>query len=185
MAAAQESLDLLRSIDASLKHLVRLMAATMVVAPSVASDSELDSQYGDPKVNFNPRGWKGQSFKGRRYSQCPPEFLDALAEALDYFAGKADEKNEVTDKGKPVGDFKRKDAARARGWAARARKGTGAASPSAQAAGEPGRRAVPAAWAGDVDPDANAGADDTVDDDPFASDTEEVSAADIPWGPRS
>jgi hypothetical protein len=60
-------------------------------------------------------------------SQCPPEYLDLLAEMFDYFADKAERNNEQTTKGKPKAPYNRKDAARARGWAARARNGHRAA----------------------------------------------------------
>lgn len=119
-----ESILLLRSIDASLKELVSGMRARKAAGPKeVASDRDLDGKYGDPKVTANPRDWNGPSFKGRKYSECPAEFLDLVAEMMDYFAQKADQNNERTDKGKPVSFYKRGDAARARGWAKRIREG--------------------------------------------------------------
>lgn len=121
MSASEETLALLRSIDASLKLLVKQQA---VSAPkAVADDRDLDSKYGDPLVKFMPRDWSGPSYKNRAMSECPPELLDMLAETFDYFAQKAAEADERTDAGKPVADFKRKDAARARGWAKRIREG--------------------------------------------------------------
>lgn len=121
MSASEETLALLRSIDASLKLLVKQQA--VATPKEVASDRELDGRYGDPVVKFMPRDWAGPSFKNRAMSECPPELLDLLAETFDYFARQADEKDERTDSGKPVGDYKRKDAARARGWAKRIREG--------------------------------------------------------------
>lgn len=118
---SEEALALLRSIDASLKQLVARQQAAQPKA--VASDRDLDGKYGDPPVKFMPRDWTGPSFVGLRMSECPPDLLDMLAETFDYFARKADEKDERTDKGKPVAEFKRADAARARGWAARMRAG--------------------------------------------------------------
>lgn len=119
-AVGEEMLKVLRSIDASLRQLVRQSGASAV---EVADDRDLDSQYGDPKVNFNPRDWHGDSLKGCRYSECPPEFLDLLAGALDYFARKADENNETASNGKPKSFYNKRDAARARGWARRKRAG--------------------------------------------------------------
>lgn len=121
MSATEETLALLRSIDASLKLLVKQQTASAPKA--VASDKELDSKYGNPVVKFMPRDWTGPSYKNRTMSECPPELLDLLAETLDYFARQAEEKDERTDKGKPVAEFKRADAARARGWAKRIRDG--------------------------------------------------------------
>ena len=93
--------------------------------PTVASDANLDGKYGNPTVTFDPRDWRGVTCKGLGFSECPPEFLDMLAETYDYFAGKAAAADERTSKGKPIADYKRKDAARARGWAARIRAGKG------------------------------------------------------------
>lgn len=123
-----EALDLLRSIDTTLKALLALTqqrtAQMRAAAPKpVASDRDLDGRYGDPLVKFMPRDWAGPSFVGCHMSQCPPELLDLLGETFDYFAGKAEEKDERTDKGKPVAEYKRQDAARARGWAKRMRDG--------------------------------------------------------------
>lgn len=122
---SQEAIDLLRSIDASLKKLVALSERRQRAAagPRVAADRDLNGQYGNPKVSFNPRDWTGASCKGRRMSECPAEFLDMLAETFDYFAGQAEEKDERTNNGKPVAEYKRTDAARARGWAKRVREG--------------------------------------------------------------
>lgn len=123
-----EAVDLLRSIDSTLKALLALTqqrtAQMRATAPKpVASDRELDSKYGDPKVKFMPRDWSGPSFVGRLMSECPAELLDLLAETFDYFGDKAERENEMTDKGKPVAAYKRQDAARARGWAKRVRDG--------------------------------------------------------------
>jgi hypothetical protein len=116
----EDMLKVLRSIDAKLGQLVRQSGAASI---DVADDQDLDGKYGDPKVNFNPRDWRGDSIKGARYSECPAEFLDLLASALDYFARKADENGETASNGKPKSFYSKKDAARARGWAKRIRAG--------------------------------------------------------------
>lgn len=123
-----EALDLLKSIDASLKAMLALTqqrtAAARASAPKpIAADRDLDSKWGDPVVKVMPRDWHGATYKNRKFSECPPGLLDQLAEMLDYFAGKADANNERTNSGKPVGDYRRQDAARARGWAKRKRDG--------------------------------------------------------------
>lgn len=87
-----------------------------VAAPVVASDRELDSQYGDPKVILDPRDWPGESYKGGPMSAAPAEFLDLLADVLDRFA---DEESDEKKK-----KYKRSDAAKARGWARRKRAQT-------------------------------------------------------------
>jgi hypothetical protein len=119
-SVGEDMLKVLRSIDAKLGQLVRQSGAASV---DVADDADLDGTYGNPKVNFNPRDWRGDSMKGVRFSECPAEFLDLLAGAFDYFARKAEESGETTTAGKPVAPYKRKDAARARGWAKRIRAG--------------------------------------------------------------
>ena len=121
MAAGEDALAVLRSIDASLRELVTIARGRAQKA--VASDRELDSKYGNPEVKFNPRDWTGSSYKNCRMSECPADFLELLAETFDYFAVQAAAKNELTDKGKPVADYKRMDAARARGWAKRVKEG--------------------------------------------------------------
>jgi hypothetical protein len=137
MAASEESLALLRSIDASLKQ---LLAFHRVAQPKpVASDRDLDGPHGDPVVKFLPRDWNGdQRFKGLRMSECPAQLLELLAETFDYFGDKAERENEQTNAGKPVAPYKRADAARARGWAKRVRDGrVMAAVTSAPQWGEP------------------------------------------------
>lgn len=120
MATGEDAIALLRSIDTTLKAMLDIMRKRSPKA--VASDADLDSKHGDPKVTFTPRDWSGSGFKNHRMSECPPEFLDMLAETLDYFAQRAEETNE-TYNDKPTAPYKRKDAARARGWANRMRDG--------------------------------------------------------------
>lgn len=131
-----EAVDLLKSIDGSLKALLAIARSRVSAEPEVASDRDLDSRFGDPELRFVPRDWTGADFKGLHFSQCPAELLDMVAETFDYFARKAEETNELTDKGKPVAQYKRLDAARARGWAKRVREGKGRPVAETQPAGE-------------------------------------------------
>lgn len=136
-----ESLSLLRSIDASLKALVARQAPATgapTPGPGVASDRDLDGPYGDPEVKAkDPRDWTGAPMKGRKFSECPAEYLDMLAERFDYFADQADANGEKLDNGKPASHYKRLDAARARGWAARIRGGKVAAPAATPAWADP------------------------------------------------
>ena len=128
------TLDVLKSIDQSLRTLVviaqkkaeaRVTTAASKPGPAVASDHDLDGQYGDPVVKAkDPRDWTGEPMNGRRFSECPPEYLEMVAERLDYFAGQAEASGELATNGKPAAQYKRLDAARARGWAKRIREGT-------------------------------------------------------------
>ena len=86
-----------------------------------ASDADLDSPRGDPEVRFVPKRWTGEDYKGRRYSECSPEFLDMIAEAREYFSRRDDEAGAVDMSGNPKGRWGRLDASRARGWSRRLR----------------------------------------------------------------
>ncbi len=128
MAAGEEALAVLHSMDATLKSL--LVAILPIVAyvrsmqpKQVAPDRDLDGKYGDPVVKFMPRDWTGPSFVGQCFSECPPELLDMMAEVAEYFATQDEISGKTTANGKPTADFKRADAARARGWAKRMREG--------------------------------------------------------------
>lgn len=92
-------------------------------AGGVASDRELDSQYGDPEIKRDPPRWHGQPFVGFRFSETSPEYLDCVAEFKDWQADKDDEAGKKDNKDRPKSTWGRKDARLARGWAARLRKG--------------------------------------------------------------
>lgn len=92
-------------------------------APAVATSYQLDAQWGDPVVRENPRTWTGRSMVGNKFSECPPEYLDQLALRFDWLAKRDREENHVDAKGRPRAPMRDKDAALARGWAARIRAG--------------------------------------------------------------
>lgn len=116
-----QAITLLRSIDASLKQLLREMRAAK--PPEMATDQELDGPHGNEIVKFLPRDWNGQDCKGSRMSDCPAEFLDQLADAYAYFARKNDEHDAKTDTGVLKSIYDRRSERRARAWAARLRNG--------------------------------------------------------------
>lgn len=128
MPLETEILETLKSIDASLKALLGRGTVAPSSEPTIASDRDLDGPYGDPEVKArDPRDWTGPAMKGRRFSECPPEYLDMVAERLDYFS--------LTNKGETEEDqkklkFNKLDAARARGWAKRLRAGWKPATPA-------------------------------------------------------
>jgi hypothetical protein len=94
----------------------RIAAALERHSPAPAPAVDLDHpKHGDPTVPFDPRSWKGPGFKGRPFSQCPADYLEALGKALAEMG--ANEPDAVKRKWKAV------DAARARGWAERIRSG--------------------------------------------------------------
>ncbi len=95
-------------------------------APTV----DLDNAHGNPIVKAkDPRDWTGDNMNGRHFSECPPEYLDMLAERYDYFASREEDAKKKR--------YNELDAARARGWAARLRSGWTAPEPEPQAQGEP------------------------------------------------
>ncbi len=121
-ATAQDVIETLKSIDATLKQLLALQRGSM--PPAIASDADLDGQFGDPIVRAkDPRDWTKESQLGKPFSECPAEYLDLVASRLDFFAEKAEAEGTLTTSGKPVAPYNRRDAARARGWAQRIRHG--------------------------------------------------------------
>lgn len=116
----------------------------------VADDKLLHGPYGDPEVGIDPRAWEGPSMKGRRFSACPPEWLDLAADMFDVFGSRAEQTNKVDKNNKPVAwrDFQK--AALCRRWAIELRK---------QGAGTTTQQAAPTKpasdpWASDDDQDS-------------------------------
>lgn len=88
----------------------------------VASARDLDGPNGDPTVKKNPPRWQGGGdFAGYKFSECPPEFLECLADFKDWQAD-----NPKADADPKYARYARLDASRARGWAERNRKSGGA-----------------------------------------------------------
>ena len=131
MSASEESLALLRSMDATLKNILAVMGKERSHPPVSASapNVDLDGQHGDPIVKAkSPRDWSGPVQAGKRFSQCPPEYLLMVADRLDYFTSQLG----GSDEDKKKARYNALDAARARGWAARLRaSGVATAAPVA------------------------------------------------------
>lgn len=131
-ATAQDVIDTLRSIDASLKLVVRHFGIGAQGAggapsgrgavPSVATDADLDGKWGNPEVKAkSPRDWTGDSMTGKHFSECPAPYLDLVADRLEYFASQNASSQDADAQKKA--HYNRLDASRARGWAARIRAG--------------------------------------------------------------
>lgn len=139
-----EILAVLKSIDESLKtlldlHLVKGGNAEPERGQRVASDADLDGKYGDPEVKAkDPRDWTGPTMRGKRFSECPPEYLDMVADRLDYFCSTNEGKTEEDQKKLK---YQRLDASRARGWAKRLRSGW-----------KPSRTTAASGWGSDDEP---------------------------------
>ncbi len=132
-AMEQRIMSALDVLQGKLDEIRRGGGASQATSPSAASDADLDGQYGNPEVKKNPPRWQGESCVGRRYSECPVEFLDEMAGFQSWAAGKEDAKAAAApagDAGKPERDtaeknawYARQRAGYARGWAARLRAG--------------------------------------------------------------
>lgn len=116
MGAGEDILKVLARIEGKLDRLLASGGGDDIVAP--ATEADLDSQHGDPKIKYDPKRWAGESYKGKNFSEAPADYLDLLAEAFEYFA----KKNAKAGEEKKA-DYDRRDAARAKGWAARIRAG--------------------------------------------------------------
>lgn len=98
--------------------------------PQAAPSIDLDSQHGDPIVKAkSPKDWTGDNMTGRRFSECPPEYLDQVAARCEHFVRRDTEKlaeasdDEEEAKLRKSIKYGALDAQRASGWAARKRAG--------------------------------------------------------------
>lgn len=119
MASTEERIT---ALEATVRLLQQTVAAIIGgTAPrggaSFAQPVDLDSEYGNPVMKKDPPRWKGESYVGKTLSQCPPDYLENLAGFREWQA----EKNEADPAKAKYAGNDRKDAARARGWAARLR----------------------------------------------------------------
>ena len=117
----------LSAIEARLSAIEsRLSSGAQQTTPSdskaIADDGDLDGEWGDPVVRFGLKAkwWPEQPDPniGYKFSECPPEYLDATAK---YLGACAYMKRKEGDEKKA--GYKDRDAARARGWAKRIRAG--------------------------------------------------------------
>jgi hypothetical protein len=113
------------TIEEKIADLTARVTALESASGLYATESDLASSYGDPTVKFTPRAYAGPDVKGLHYSQCPPEALDAIAEALTYSGQNPKEGKEKYAK------YDLTDARRARSWARRLRAGWKPAAPAA------------------------------------------------------
>jgi hypothetical protein len=100
----------------TITSVLRMILVALKPESAGAPDALLSGPHGDPIVKAkDPRDWTGEPMQGRQFSECPPEYLDMLAERYDYFASK-----ETDDKKQK---YNLLDARRARAWAQRLRDG--------------------------------------------------------------
>ena len=125
-------LDELKAIRSSVEAIKRTLASGGGAPASgdggfkggaIADARDMDGDHGDPMIKYDPKEkyWGGDSFIGYRFSETSPEYLEAQAKYLDACAYMASK--DADPKKQSAARFKAKDAARARGWAARLRNG--------------------------------------------------------------
>lgn len=102
----------------------RLAALEAKVAGLIeaAQPADIDGKFGDPDIRKDPsvKYWSGESYQGKKMSQCPPDYLEAFAKYKDACAH-MNEREGNPEKAKYVG-YDRRDAKRARAWAERLRR---------------------------------------------------------------
>lgn len=120
MSAAVRTLEeRVATLEAFVARLQGAIAGRAEASASGASEpADIDGPHGDVVIRKDPPRWTGPSYAGSPMSRCSAEYLDAVAGFLDWRA----EKEEAEGKAKYAG-YSRKDAARARAWAARLRAG--------------------------------------------------------------
>lgn len=106
-----------RALRKRCDELEKRIEAMEVASGLFASDKDLDSPKGNPSVKMDPRDWSGPRCKNKKYSECPPDFLDVYAKTLLYFSEHPKEGKEK------YAEYDRIDAGRARSWARRLRSG--------------------------------------------------------------
>ncbi len=112
-------LNEMRKHTALLERILAALGNGPAANAPAASDSDLDGAHGDPVVKAkDPRDWSGEPMRGRKFSECPPAYLDMVADRAEHFARKNAEAGDEKKAG-----YDRRDARRARGWAARLRSG--------------------------------------------------------------
>jgi len=114
------------SIEERIAAMELRMTKLEAAAPVVA---DIDGMYGDPEIRKDPsaKHWAGSSCAGKKMSQCPADYLIAFAKWKDacvYMKMKeletVTDATAIADTTKYAG-YDRKDAARARAWAAKAK----------------------------------------------------------------
>lgn len=105
--------EILLLLLAEMRKLNASVAARKPAAqPIAAADNrELDSGKGDPVVTRDPKKWTGPPMIGRKFSQCPVDYLEVVADFLEWKVN-----NPQAGKDPKFADYDRRDAARALGW---------------------------------------------------------------------
>ena len=148
MGAGSEILDVLKRLEAKIDGMwadveaIKLARSSAPTAPAASKQAPLNdafldaNEWADKTIQKDPPRWNGGSYVGRRYSQCPPDYLEVLAGYLDWKAAnprKDDAGNVLTNnKGRPWHEVDAFEAQIVRAWARRnAARGPAMAAPAA------------------------------------------------------
>lgn len=130
LAELRKQTELLGAILMALNERRTITPKDGAAVANAIPDRLLEGQYGDPIVKAkSPKDWMGDDMTGKRFSECPPAYLDLVADRCEYFITKnTDALKGVTDddeEAKLRKDIKygTLDRDRAIGWAARLRSG--------------------------------------------------------------
>lgn len=107
-----------------------VIKAQLAGAATALPDVDIDGPHGDPVIRRDPPKWPGESFVGRNYSHCPPNYLESMAGFLQWKAKKEDAEPEK----QKYARYSRLDAARALAWSKRNRANGPVATPEEAAA---------------------------------------------------
>ncbi len=105
----------------NIEERMALLESKVAILLDDVQPADIDGQYGDPDIRKDPspKYWSGISYAGKKMSQCPPDYLDALAKYKDVCAFMSI-KEGTPEKLKYAG-YDKRDAKRARAWASRMR----------------------------------------------------------------
>lgn len=88
-------------------------------ARAVADEADAAGQYGNVKIKFSPKAWRGENYKGSLSADCPSAFLDLYADTIEAMAlrtmskaGDRDDEKKLT-----YARYDLRDAALVRRWA--------------------------------------------------------------------
>ena len=71
-------------VEIKLDHIRSMLTAAGFSA--VAPEEDARGQYGDVKIKFAPKAWRGPTYKGSTASQCSSAFLSLYAAAIEQMA---------------------------------------------------------------------------------------------------
>ena len=107
--------DRLTALETKIAAMEARPASPVKVSVTVADDSDLDGQWGDPTIKYGlkEKYWPTQpdTHIDKRFSECGPAYLGAMAKYLRACAYIARRDGDETK-----ASYKERDAARAEGW---------------------------------------------------------------------